>query len=80
MSIEQTQVFSKSEKLSYCVNHLESTCNSWPLCYGCNNFMNPTNYDKIIKMRPEELAQFLCGNRFPSSEQVMLKWLNSKTT
>ena len=48
-----------------CKEHAESRCDCYPnLCYGCNAFVNPTNFDrikrKIFDMTIEEFIDF-CG-------------------
>ena len=48
-----------------CKEHAESRCDCYPhLCYGCNAFANPTNFDrikrKIFDMTMDELIDF-CG-------------------
>lgn len=50
-----------------CTEKAEQNCKSYPNCYGCNAFRNPTNYDHIRKMSIEEMAVFMneCGHDFP---------------
>lgn len=48
-----------------CKEHAEQRCDCYPnLCYGCNAFKNPTNFDRIkyniFKMDIDELIEF-CG-------------------
>lgn len=53
-----------------CMEHKELTCQSYPRCYGCNSFKNPTNYDRIISMTVDEMVEYFGANRrpyFPSS-------------
>ena len=42
-----------------CMENAESHCKSYPRCYGCNAFRNPTNADRIRSMSDEELAEFI---------------------
>lgn len=42
-----------------CMENAESHCKSYPHCYGCNAFRNPTNADRIRHMSDEELAMCL---------------------
>lgn len=42
-----------------CIENAESHCKSYPRCYGCNMFREPTNADRIRAMSDEELAVFL---------------------
>ena len=42
-----------------CTENAEQTCRSYPLCYGCNAFRNPTNYDSIRNMSIDEMAEFI---------------------
>ena len=48
-----------------CKEHAESRCDSYPHCYGCNAFANPTNFDRIkseiSKMDMEEFIDFCSG-------------------
>ena len=46
-----------------CIENAESHCKSYPRCYGCGAFRNPTNADRIRVMSDEELAEFIsnCG-------------------
>ena len=41
------------------MENAESHCKSYPHCYGCNAFRNPTNADRIRHMSDEELATHL---------------------
>lgn len=54
-----------------CSEHAESRCDCYPhSCYGCNAFVNPTNFDRIkheiLQMNMEEFIKFCrdecCGN------------------
>lgn len=45
-----------------CIENAESHCKSYPRCYGCNAFRNPTNADRIRAMSDAELAKWLVGN------------------
>lgn len=40
-----------------CIEHKEISCKSYPRCYGCNSFQNPTVFDHIQSMTVEELAE-----------------------
>lgn len=40
-----------------CTEKAEYTCRSYPNCYGCNAYRNPTNYDKIKHMSLDEIAK-----------------------
>ena len=42
-----------------CIENAEGHCKSYPRCYGCNMFREPTNADRIRAMSDEELAAFL---------------------
>lgn len=48
-----------------CKEHAELRCDSYPNCYGCNAFANPTNFDRIkyeiSQMNMEEFIEF-CGS------------------
>ena len=48
--------------MSNCKENKEEICKSYPLCYGCNSFEKPTNYDRIRNMSVEEMAVFLNYN------------------
>jgi hypothetical protein len=55
-----------------CKEHAELRCDSYPNCYGCNAYANPTNFDRIkyeiSKMDMEEFIEF-CGGE--SCENVI---------
>lgn len=42
--------------MNRCKENKEETCKSYPLCYGCNFFEKPTNYDRIRNMSVEKFA------------------------
>lgn len=42
-----------------CIENAEGHCKSYPRCYGCNMFREPTNADRIRAMSDEELAVFV---------------------
>ena len=42
-----------------CMENAESHCKSYPHCYGCNAFINPTNADRIRHMSDEKMAEFI---------------------
>ena len=45
--------------MSNCKENKEEICKSYPLCYGCNSFKKPTNYDRIRNMSVEEIANMM---------------------
>jgi hypothetical protein len=50
-----------------CSEHEEWKCGNYPhLCYGCNAFANPTNFDRIkyevLRMDMEKFIEFCGGN------------------
>ena len=46
--------------MAKCAEHAEEHCQSYPRCYGCNAFRDPTVADRILNMKyEEELAEFL---------------------
>lgn len=50
-----------------CKEHAESRCDCYPnLCYGCNAFVNPTNFDQIkrniAEMDIDKFIDFCGGN------------------
>ena len=50
--------------VALCNDNREAGCRSYPNCYGCRAFVNPTNFDRvkhtISEMTMEELIEF-CG-------------------
>ena len=42
-----------------CMEKAESHCKSYPRCYGCGAYREPTNADRIRAMSDEELERFL---------------------
>lgn len=42
-----------------CIEKAESYCKSYPRCYGCNAYREPTNADRIRSMSDEELCKML---------------------
>ena len=44
-----------------CMEKEEHTCKSYPNCNGCNAYRKPTNYDRLMNMSIEELAELLNG-------------------
>ena len=45
--------------MAKCIEKAEDHCKSYPRCYGCNAYREPTNADRIRAMSDEELAEFL---------------------
>lgn len=45
--------------MAKCIEKAEDHCKSYPRCYGCNAYREPTNADLIRAMSDEELAEFL---------------------
>ena len=61
-----------------CMENAESHCKSYPRCYGCNAFRNPTNADHIRSMSDEELAMLLYEVGYDEGwdkPEYALKWL-----
>ena len=50
--------------VALCDDNAEAGCRSYPNCYGCRAFVNPTNFDRIkhmiSKMSMKEFIEF-CG-------------------
>lgn len=42
--------------MAKCIEKAEDHCKSYPRCYGCNAYREPTNADCIRAMSDEELA------------------------
>lgn len=42
-----------------CIEKAESYCKSYPRCYGCGAYREPTNADRIRAMSDDELAAWL---------------------
>lgn len=42
-----------------CIEKAESYCKSYPRCYGCGAYREPTNADRIREMSDEELASWM---------------------
>lgn len=74
-----------------CAEKAEQVCKSYPNCYGCNAFRNPTNYDKIKHMSIDEVADmircFVMCDTCPASNfcdtdvdcgETFKKWLESE--
>lgn len=64
--------------MNKCKENKEQTCNSYPLCYGCNSFEKPTNYDRIRNMSVEEMAEWLAYSNLKQCKKDFLKCI--KTT
>ena len=47
--------------MAKCIEKAEDHCKSYPRCYGCNAYREPTNADHIRAMSDEELVVFLDG-------------------
>ena len=47
--------------MAKCIEKAEDHCKSYPRCYGCNAYREPTNADRIRAMSDEELVVFLDG-------------------
>lgn len=47
--------------MAKCIENAESHCKSYPRCYGCNAYREPTNADRIHAMADEELAKFIAN-------------------
>ena len=47
--------------MAKCIEKAESHCKSYPRCYGCGAYREPTNADRIRAMTDEELANFLAA-------------------
>lgn len=45
--------------MAKCIEKAEDHCKSYPRCYGCNAYREPTNADRIRAMSDEELVVFL---------------------
>ena len=45
--------------MAKCIEKAEDHCKSYPRCYGCTAYREPTNADRIRAMNDEELAEFL---------------------
>ena len=45
--------------MAKCIEKAESHCKSYPRCYGCGAYREPTNADRIRAMTDEELATLL---------------------
>lgn len=45
--------------MAKCIEKAESHCKSYPRCYGCGAYREPSNADRIRAMSDEELAEFL---------------------
>ena len=45
--------------MTKCIEKAEDHCKSYPRCYGCNAYREPTNADRIRAMSDEELVVFL---------------------
>lgn len=45
--------------MAKCIERAESHCKSYPRCYGCNAYREPTNADRIRAMSDEELAEWI---------------------
>lgn len=68
--------------MAKCIEKAEGHCKSYPRCYGCNAYRDPTNADRIRAMSDEELDYFLhkvtygmdeCPHEYGSEKA--LKWL-----
>ena len=47
--------------MAKCIEKAEDHCKSYPRCYGCNAYREPTNSDRIRAMTDDELVVFLDG-------------------
>ena len=47
--------------MAKCIEKAEDHCKSYPRCYGCSAYREPTNADRIRAMSDEELVVFLDG-------------------
>lgn len=55
--------------MAKCIERAESHCKSYPRCYGCNAYRDPTNADRIRAMSDEELAEFVQYGSCPYIEE-----------
>ena len=60
-----------------CMENAEGYCKSYPRCYGCGAFRNPTNADLVRGMCDEELAE-LFGAIIREREIILLQELREK--
>ena len=63
-----------------CIEKAEQTCKSYPNCYGCNAYRNPTNYDRIRNMSVVEMARFLSAYMYSYKlpPEVDFIWRNNQ--
>lgn len=45
--------------MAKCIEKAEDHCKSYPRCYGCNAYTEPTNADRIRAMSDEVLSVWL---------------------
>lgn len=45
--------------MAKCIEKAEYHCKSYPRCYGCGAYREPTNADRIRAMSDEELCEML---------------------
>lgn len=57
--------------MSNCKDNKEESCKSYPLCYGCNAFQNPTYYDLIRSMSVAEMAEFIAKERMSVGKNTL---------
>jgi hypothetical protein len=64
--------------VALCNDNREAGCRSYPNCYGCRAFVNPTNFDRIKHMISEmSMKEFIdfCGG--DSCENILCKGIDS---
>ena len=67
--------------MAKCIEKAEDHCKSYPRCYGCNAYREPTNADRVREMNAEQLAEWALfiapqiGREYSHSLIGLITWL-----